>query len=76
MDPAYSQTSVNAREMWNETPTAKREAQEAEEAKQREEEQKREQKAKEKALQREREISAARQWELEQELDAMERENC
>ena len=29
MDPAYSQTTVNARELWNETPTAKREAEEA-----------------------------------------------
>ena len=29
MDPAYSQTSCNARELWNETPTAKREAEEA-----------------------------------------------
>lgn len=29
MDPAYKQTSVNARELWEETPTAKKEAQEA-----------------------------------------------
>ena len=29
MDPAYKATSVNARELWNETPTAKREAEEA-----------------------------------------------
>ena len=29
MDPAYRATQVNAREMWNETPTAKREAEEA-----------------------------------------------
>jgi HK97 family phage prohead protease len=29
MDPAYRATQVNAREMWNETPTAKREAAEA-----------------------------------------------
>lgn len=29
MDPAYRATQVNAREMWNKTPTAKREAEEA-----------------------------------------------
>jgi hypothetical protein len=29
MDPAYRATQVNARELWNETPTAKREAEEA-----------------------------------------------
>lgn len=28
MDPAYKATKVNARELWNETPTAKREAEE------------------------------------------------
>lgn len=59
MDPAYSQTSVNARELWNETPTAKREAEEARKAKEEEDRKEREQAEKEKALQREREISAA-----------------
>lgn len=59
MDPAYSQTSVNAREMWNETPTAKREAEEAQKAKEEEERKLREQEEHEKALARQREISAA-----------------
>lgn len=59
MDPAYSQTSVNAREMWNETPTAKREAEEAQKAKEEEERKQREQEEHEKALRRQREISAA-----------------
>lgn len=59
MDPAYTQTTVNAREMWNETPTAKREAEEAQKAKEEEERKQREQEEHEKALRRQREISAA-----------------
>lgn len=62
MDPAYSQTSCNAREMWNETPTAKREAEEeaarkAEEAK---------------ALEREREIADAQRQAIDREIELFE----
>lgn len=69
MDPAYRQTTVNAREMWNETPTAKREAQE--EATRKAEEARREQERqdKEKALQREREVAAARKRIREREIE-------
>ena len=68
MDPAYSQTKVNAREMWNETPTAKREAEEAEAQKKAEEQKQREAEEHEKLLARQREIEAARQWQREQEM--------
>ena len=62
MDPAYSQTSCNAREMWNETPAAKREAEEeaarkAEEAK---------------ALEREREIADAQRQAIDREIELLE----
>ena len=69
MDPAYSQTSVNAREMWNETPTAKREAAEAKKAKEEAERKQREQAEHEKALAREREISAAQRRMRNRECD-------
>lgn len=52
LDPAYKQTSVNARELWRETESGKREAEAAEQAKR---------KAEEKAL----EEAAARQRELQ-----------
>ena len=42
MDPAYKQTSVNARELYDQTPAGKAEKQAAEEAKQREEKEKQE----------------------------------
>lgn len=72
MDPAYTQTSCNAREMWNETPTAKREAEEAEAAKRAEEERKREQEEKERMLMREREKAESRRMARERELELME----
>lgn len=72
MDPAYRQTSVNAREMWNETPTAKREAKELA-AKQAEEERKeRERVERETARLRESEIMDELQRGRERELDLME----
>ena len=72
MDPAYRQTTVNAREMWNETPTAKREA-EAEEAARKAEEQKAlEVQAKEAALTREREVAESMRLARERELELME----
>ena len=56
MDPAYKQTTVNARELWENTPggkaakeAAEKAQREAEEAKRKEEEAKREQEAQEKA---------------------------
>ena len=72
MDPAYSQTTVNAREMWNETPTAKREAEEAAAAKRAEEERQREQEEKERQLMRERELAECRRMARERELELME----
>lgn len=69
MDPAYSQTTVNAREMWNETPTAKREAEEAKAAKEAEEERLREMEEREKLLIRQREIAKARHLARERELE-------
>ena len=42
MDPAYLQTSLSARELWNETEAGKREAEAAEQAKREEEEAKKE----------------------------------
>jgi hypothetical protein len=42
MDPAYKQTSVNARELYDETPAGKKAKQEAEAQKQREEQEKQE----------------------------------
>ena len=72
MDPAYTQTSCNAREMWNETPTAKREAEEAEAAKRAEEERQREQEEKERLLMREREKAESRRMARERELELME----
>lgn len=69
MDPAYSQTKVNAREMWNETPTAKREAEEAEAQKKAEEQKQREAEERERQLAREREISEAQQWLRERDME-------
>lgn len=69
MDPAYRQTSVNAREMWDKTPTAKREADEAKKKKDEEEARKREEEERQKKLEREREadrlLSLKRECELE-----------
>ena len=72
MDPAYRQTTVNAREMWNETPTAKREAEEAEAAKKAEEQKAREAQAKEAALAREREIAESARLAREREMELIE----
>lgn len=72
MDPAYTQTTVNAREMWNETPTAKREAEEAETAKRAEEERQREQEEKERILMRERAKAKSRRMAREREIELME----
>ena len=69
MDPAYMQTSCNAREMWNETPTAKREAEEAEAAKKAEEERLREMEEREKLLMRQREIAKARRLARERDIE-------
>ena len=72
MDPAYTQTTVNAREMWNETPTAKREAEEAETTKRAEEERQREQDEKERILMRERAKAKSRRMAREREIELME----
>lgn len=72
MDPAYTQTTVNAREMWNETPTAKREAEEAAAAKKIEEQKAREAQAKEAALAREREIAESARLAREREMELFE----
>ena len=72
MDPAYSQTTVNAREMWNETPTAKREAGEAQRLKLEDEKRQREQQEREVELQRERERSELAQLARERELELIE----
>lgn len=72
MDPAYSQTTCSARELWNETPTAKREAEEAEAAKRAEAEQERERQEKERLLMRERERSESRRLARERELELIE----
>lgn len=69
MDPAYSQTTVNARELWNETPTAKREAEEAKAARQADEKRQREQAEREKTLSREREKAAAMRMAREREME-------
>lgn len=69
MDPAYSQTTVNARELWNETPTARREAEQAEASRKAEEEKRREQAEREKVLSRERELAAARRMAREREME-------
>lgn len=71
MDPAYSQTTVNAREMWNETPTAKREAAEAEAARLAEEQKQREEAEHEKVLAREREKADAMRRARERELELL-----
>jgi HK97 family phage prohead protease len=71
MDPAYSQTTVNAREMWSKTPTAMREAAEAEAAKKAEEQKQREQNEREKVLARERELAAAQRMAREREIELM-----
>ena len=55
MDPAYLQTSLSARELWNETESGKREAEAAEQAKRDAEE-----KALEEAAQRARELQLMR----------------
>jgi HK97 family phage prohead protease len=55
LDPAYKQTSVNARELWRETESGKREAEAAEQAKRDAEE-----KALEEAAQRSRELQLMR----------------
>lgn len=72
MDPAYTQTTVNARELWDETPTAKREAEEARRKEQEEQERLREMEAKEKLLIRERAKARSRQLSRERELEMME----
>lgn len=71
MDPAYSQTSVNAREMWNETPTAKREAQEAEAAKLAEQKREQERQENERLMALERERSKSARMARERELELM-----
>ena len=72
MDPAYSQTTCNAREMWNETPTAKREAEEAAEAKRREEQAEQERLERERLLNWEREKAERRRMARERELELMD----
>ena len=72
MDPAYTQTTVNAREMWQKTPTAKREAEEAAAAKRAEEERERKQKERERQLMREREKAESMRLARERELELME----
>jgi hypothetical protein len=71
MDPAYSQTTVNAREMWSKTPTAMREAAEAEAARLAEEAKQREQNEHEKVLARERELAAAQRMAREREIELL-----
>lgn len=71
MDPAYSQTTVNAREMWNETPTAKREAAEAEAAKKTEEAKKREEEEKKRMRKREYEKAESARLAREREIELM-----
>jgi hypothetical protein len=72
MDPAYTQTTVNAREMWNETPTAKREAEEAHQRELVEQEKQREKEEKERLLMRERELAESRRMARERELELIE----
>ena len=72
MDPAYTQTTVNAREMWNETPTAKREAEEAHQRELAEQEEQREKEEKERLLMRERELAESRRMARERELELIE----
>ena len=72
MDPAYTQTTVNAREMWNETPTAKREAEEAHQRELAEKEEQREKEEKERLLMRERELAESRRMARERELELIE----
>ena len=72
MDPAYSQTSCNAREMWDYTPTAKREAEEAEAARLAEEEREREMQEKERMLMRQREKAESMRKARERELELIE----
>jgi phage head maturation protease len=69
MDPAYVQTTVNAREMWNETPEAKHEAEEA--ARKAEEEQRLQAQREEyeKMLMREREKAQAMRSQREREME-------
>ena len=71
MDPAYTQTTVNAREKWLETPTAKREAAEAEAARLAEEQKQREDAEHEKVLAREREKADAMRRARERELELL-----
>ena len=72
MDPAYSQTSCNAREAWDFTPTAVQEREEAKRKADEEAEKKREQEAKEKTLMREREMEELDQLNREYEVENME----
>ena len=72
MDPAYTQTTVNAREMWNETPTAKREAEEAHQRELDEQEEPRKKEEKERLLMRERELAESRRMARERELELIE----
>jgi len=72
MDPAYTQTSVNAREMWNETPTAKREAEEAHQRELAEQEKQREAEEKQRLLMRERELAESRRMARERELELLD----
>lgn len=72
MDPAYRQTEVNAREMWDKTPTAKREAEEAEARKREEEKLQREKQEHEQELIREAERSEAARLAREREMELLE----
>lgn len=72
MDPAYRQTEVNAREMWDKTPTAKREAEEAEARKREEEKLQREKHEHEQELIREAERSEAARLAREREMELLE----
>lgn len=71
MDPAYSQTSCNAREAWDFTPTAIREQQEAEAAKKREEEKERERLEQQRQLKWEREKAERRRMAREREMELL-----
>lgn len=72
MDPAYMQTEVNAREMWDKTPTAKREAEEAEARKREEDKLQREKQEHEQELIREAERSETARLAREREMELLE----
>ena len=69
MDPAYSATTLNARELWNETPTAKREAEEAARKAKEEKRLAEEREKYEQQLNREREKTAALRAQREREME-------